>query len=73
MSARKSLPDIIRDAIRRDSRTPYRLSEESGVARAVLSRFIRGERDLNLRTADRLCQVLGLGLRPVRRRGTKGD
>ena len=66
------MPDIIRDAIRRDPRTPYRIAHDSGVATAVLSRFIRRERDLNLRTADRLCRALGLELRPVRQRRKDG-
>lgn len=61
------MPDVIREAIQRDGRTPYRLSLDSGVAQAVLSRFIRNERDLNLRTADRLCKALGLELRLVRK------
>ncbi len=62
MSKSKTLPDAIRDAIRADSRTIYRLSLDSGVSQAVLGRFMRGERDLNLRTADRVCRALGLKL-----------
>jgi hypothetical protein len=68
MSRSKNMPDVIREAIRRDGRSLYRLEIDSGVAAAVLSRFMRGERDLNLRTADRLCKALGLELRPARRR-----
>jgi len=64
----QSMPDTIRDAIARDGRSVYRLAIDSGVAQAVLSRFVSGKRDLNLRTADRLCRALGLELRPARRR-----
>ena len=58
----KTMPDLIRAAIRRDGRTIYRLSKDSGVNQAVLGRFMRGERDLNLRTADKVCRALGLQL-----------
>jgi hypothetical protein len=62
MARAKTMPDTIREAIRRDGRTVYRLSIDSAVAQAVLWRFIRGERDLNLRTASRVCEALGLVL-----------
>jgi DNA-binding phage protein len=72
MSKSKSLSDVIRETIERDGRTIYRLSLDSGVNQAVLGRFVRGERDMNLRTADRVCRALGLELRPVRTKA-KGD
>ena len=64
----KSMADRIRAAIERDGRTVYRLSQDSGVAQAVIGRFVHGERDLNLRTADRLCEALGLRLVADKRR-----
>jgi transcriptional regulator with XRE-family HTH domain len=41
-----------------------RLSRQSGVDRAVISRFKRGERSVTLETADRLASALGLALTP---------
>ena len=67
MSKAKNMPDVIRAAIRKDGRSLYRLEIDTGVAAAVLSRFMRAKRDLNLRTADRLCRALRLELRQVRR------
>jgi hypothetical protein len=64
-----SLPNLIRKAIAQDGRTIYRLSLDCGVSQAVLGRFVRGERDMNLRTASKVCDALGLGLRPVRKKG----
>lgn len=61
------MPDVIRDAIRKDGRSLYQLWKDTGIAQAVLGRFMRGERDMNLRTADRVCRALGLELRPVRK------
>lgn len=71
MTRIKSLADVIRDAIERDERTRLRtqLAKVSGVADAQLSRFCRKQRDLTLGTADRLCRVLGLSLRPTGRKG----
>ena len=64
-----SFPELIRDAIRRDGRSVYRLALDCGVNQGVLGRFVRGERDMNLRTAEKVCRALGLELRPVRGKG----
>jgi DNA-binding phage protein len=72
MADRSSFPEIIREAIRRDGRTLYRLARDSGVNSAVLGRFMRGERDFNLRTAERVCKAIGLELRPLRKGKPKG-
>lgn len=53
----------------RDGRSMYRLALDSGVNSAVLLRFVNGERDMNLRTADKVCRVLGLELREIRKAG----
>jgi transcriptional regulator with XRE-family HTH domain len=39
-----------------------RLARRSGVDRSVLQRFLRGERNISVRTADRLAAHLGLML-----------
>jgi len=63
-----SFPDIIRAAVRRDGRTLYRLEKDSGVDVAVLQRFMKGERGLNLRTAEKICRAVGLELLPSKPR-----
>ncbi len=68
MSKSKSFADTIRKAIERDGRTRYQISQDSGVNQAVVGRFVHGERNLNLVTAERLCKVLGLELGPKRKR-----
>lgn len=64
-------PDILsrtlRAAILADGRTCYRLAKDSGVNSAILGRFLRAERSLTLPVASRLCEALGLELRPTRR------
>jgi hypothetical protein len=56
----KKLSDQIRLAIRRSGMTRYRLSCESGVDQAALSRFVRGKVGLSLDALDRIGLVLGL-------------
>jgi len=68
----KALPDVLRAYVQRDGRSLYALADACGIARGTLSRFVRGERDFTLGTADRLCRALGLELRPVRRGKAKG-
>ncbi len=69
MSKSKSFPNVIRDRIRKDGRTIYRLALDCEVNQAVLGRFMRGERDMNLRTAEKVCRALGLELRTAERKG----
>jgi len=64
---RRTLADDLRQFIKADARTMYRLAEDSGLTRGVLSRFMGKERDLTLETADRLCRALGLKLRATNR------
>jgi transcriptional regulator with XRE-family HTH domain len=54
----------LRDAIRQDGRSLNQIGKASGVDAARLSRFMRGERDLTLEAADKVCQVLHLRLAP---------
>jgi transcriptional regulator with XRE-family HTH domain len=57
---RCSLADQLRQAIRDSGITIYKLSQESGVHRSQLSRFLHGERDLSLAVSDKICGVLGV-------------
>jgi transcriptional regulator with XRE-family HTH domain len=59
-SKRPSLADQLRQAIDKSGITMYKLSQDSGVDRSQLSRFMRGERDMSLVVSDKICQVLGL-------------
>lgn len=61
-----TLSEAIRDAIRRDGRSLYALSKDSGVSRPQVTRFVNGTRTLTLPVADKLCAALGLVLRSAR-------
>lgn len=64
-----SLAETIRKTMTQDGRTVYRLSLDSGVSQGVLGRFLRGNRDVTLETADKICKALGLSLQPVKKGG----
>lgn len=64
----KTFTETIRMAAERDGRTAYALAKASGVNVEVIRRFLLDVRGLNLDTAERLCRVLGLELRPVKKK-----
>jgi transcriptional regulator with XRE-family HTH domain len=58
-------PDVVeqlRTYIQDCGMNPREVAQRSGVAESQLSRFLRGQRDLNLATVAKLCRVLGLEL-----------
>ena len=62
------LATVLRKAIDQDGRSLYAVAKAAGVAYQGLHPFVRGRRqEINLSTADRLCKVLGLELRPKSR------
>lgn len=65
-----SIAEQLRAAIEA-SGTAYRAAKDSGVDVTIVQRFLNGERDLRLATAARLCEALGLELRPIDKPTTK--
>jgi hypothetical protein len=64
----ENFTDSLRRAITDSGMTRYRISQESGIAESILSRFVRGERGLNSDSIDRLMACLELEIRPKRRK-----
>lgn len=59
---------ILRRAIERDGRSLYAIAKDVGLRYSILHRFATGERTaINIVTAEKLCDTLGLELRPARR------
>ena len=54
-------------AFKQSEMSRFELSNRSGIAYSVIHRFIAGDRDLTLRTASKLADVLGLELRSKRK------
>ena len=63
-SATKKVSEALRTAIVDSGRTYYDLGKESGVQQNMIGRFVRGERDLRMASADKLATVLKLKLVP---------
>lgn len=62
-ATRETIADLLRRKIlERD--TVAEVVKGSGIAQPVLHRFIHGERDLTLRTADKLLVFFDLEIRP---------
>ncbi len=56
------MTEVIRKAIQESSKTVYRIAKDAGTSTAVVSRFLKGERDIRLATADRIAKALDLTL-----------
>lgn len=57
-----TMSDVLRQAIRDGGLPLLRLAQETGVARASLTRFVRGQRSLRLDCADKLAAYFDLTL-----------
>jgi hypothetical protein len=55
-----SLSETLREAIRSSGKSVYQIAKAASVSQIVVSRFLSGERDIRMETADRLAEVLEL-------------
>ncbi|MHC4063644.1 MAG: helix-turn-helix domain-containing protein [Planctomycetota bacterium] len=65
---KNEMGDLIRATFRKSGLSIKQLADGSGVPYASVHGVVSGTRDPALSTAARLAKVLGLELRPVRRR-----
>jgi hypothetical protein len=56
------LSQVLRDALRASDKSMDQIGQEAGVSPIVISRFLSGERDIHMATADKLADALGLKL-----------
>ena len=59
-SASGRLSQALKDALRASNKSMYQLAQDAGVAQIVVSRFLSGERDIRMATADKLAAALGM-------------
>ncbi len=64
-----ALSEQLRQAIRESEESLCQIAAQCGVTDGALSRFVRRERGLTLKSADALCKYLGLELRQSKRKG----
>lgn len=57
-----TLTEVLRSTMADCGMTRYQLSQMTGINQSALGRFLHGERDLQLATADLLAEALGLEL-----------
>ncbi len=57
--------EVLRAEIARRGLTAYAVGKRSGVDVSILQRFLTGERLLSLKSFDKVCAALGMGLRNV--------
>jgi DNA-binding phage protein len=56
------LSQALREALRASDKSMYQIAQEACVSQIVLSRFLSGERDIRMATADKLAEALGVKL-----------
>jgi ribosome-binding protein aMBF1 (putative translation factor) len=61
-----SLSDALKSAVAASGLTVYEIAKRAKVSQIIISRFLSGERDIRMATADKLAQVLGLKLTGAR-------
>lgn len=63
----------MRRAIRESGLSLHQLDRDTGVHNGRLSRFVRGERDLTLTAAGKVCRALGLVLSKLEAKPAQGE
>jgi DNA-binding phage protein len=61
-SSSHSLSETLKQTIRDSDQSEYQIAKAAGVSQIVISRFLAGERDIRMATADKLADALGLKL-----------
>ncbi len=56
------LSQALKDALKASDKSMYQIAQEAGVSQIVVSRFLVGERDIRVATADKLAEALDLKL-----------
>lgn len=55
-----ALSQGLREAIQASGKSVYQIAKAANVSQIVISRFLSGQRDIRMETADRLAEVLNL-------------
>jgi len=68
MAKKQTISDALKRAIVQSGMAHAALERETGVQRASIMRFLRGEQSIRLDGADKLAAYFGLELRPKRKK-----
>ncbi len=69
MPKRVSLSDQLRKAVLESELSRYEISQRTGIAQSILSRFVHSSAGLSLANVDRICDLLGIDLTNAKRKG----
>lgn len=58
------LSQALKEALRTSGKSMYQIAQDAGVSPIVVSRFLCGERDIRMATADKLADALGMSMPP---------
>lgn len=58
-----SVSEALKQAIRDSEKSEYQIAQQAGVSQIVISRFLSGERDIRMATADKIADALSCTLR----------
>jgi transcriptional regulator with XRE-family HTH domain len=61
-SSSSSLSELLKHSIRESDKSIESIASDTGVSPILIERFLSGERDIHMTTADRLADALGLKL-----------
>jgi ribosome-binding protein aMBF1 (putative translation factor) len=60
MKTTHQISTVLRKAIEASEMSVHALAQASGVSHPIIFRFMSGERDIRLATADKLAAILGI-------------
>jgi transcriptional regulator with XRE-family HTH domain len=60
MKTSPQISAVLRKAIQASEMNVHQLAKETGVSHPIILRFLSGERDIRLATADKLAATLGV-------------
>ncbi len=64
----KDIEKKLREAIIKSKISRYKISQLSGIGEAQLSLFVNSKRTLTLTSAAKVAKVLGLDLKPIKKK-----
>ncbi len=68
MARQTSWNDVIRRAVKASGLSLYRVAKDTELSVGPVQRFMAGDHGLTVTSAERICALVGLELRPVKRR-----
>jgi hypothetical protein len=69
----RTVCDQLRDAIQESGKTHYRVGKDAGIKPEIVTRFVRGQRDITGKTFGKLASAMGLTLVPATEAERKDD